>query len=124
MTIDAIRKCCLALPHATEDIKWGDALVFSVGAKMFATLSLEFPHHVWFRCSPEEFSELVEREGVVPAPYLARVFWVSVQDEAAMDGSELRRRLAESYEIVKARLPKKVREGLRTVPRRAGGRTR
>lgn len=114
MKVDAIRKHCLSLPHATEDVKWGDALVFSIGRKMFATVSLEPPHHVWFRCNPEEFVELVEREGIAPAPYLARVWWVSVENEDAMDSRELRRRLAESYEIVKGRLPRKKQEELRT----------
>ena len=35
MTIDAIRQLCRALPHVTEDIKWDDDLVFSIGGKMF-----------------------------------------------------------------------------------------
>jgi predicted DNA-binding protein (MmcQ/YjbR family) len=112
VTLDAIRRHCLALPGATEDVKWEHALVFSVAGKMFTSVSLEVPHDVWFRCDPEEFAELVERPGIVPAPYLARAWWVSVGGEEAMDAREMRRRLTESYEIVKTRLPKKTRESL------------
>ena len=76
MTLDAVRKFCRALPGATEDVKWGNDLVFSVGGKMFAVVCLEPPHQISFKCTPEEFAELIEREGIIPAPYLARAMWV------------------------------------------------
>jgi predicted DNA-binding protein (MmcQ/YjbR family) len=108
MTIDAIRKICRALPETTEDIKWGNDLVFSVGGKMFTVVCLDPPHTVAFKCTPEEFAELVERDGIIPAPYLARAMWV--REERAgetLDRKELERLVKTSYELVKAKLPKK-----------------
>src|SRR5438874_1791866 len=71
MTLDTLRQICRALPGVTEDIKWGADLAFSVGGRMFCVAGLEPPHPTAFKCTPEEFGELVERPGLVPAPYLA-----------------------------------------------------
>lgn len=73
MDIECLRRHCLSLPHVTEQVQWGDNLVFKVGGKMFAVAPLE-PAEVWlsFKCSDEEFAELIERPGIIPAPYLAR----------------------------------------------------
>jgi len=76
VTLDGLREICKALPGATEDVKWGQDLCFCVGGKMFAAVNLEPPHQLGFKCSPEDFAELTEREGIVPAPYLARAMWV------------------------------------------------
>ena len=56
-------------------------LVFSVGGKMFTVVCLDPPHTVAFKCTPDTFAELVERDGIIPAPYLARAMWV--QERAA-----------------------------------------
>ena len=112
MSVDAVRTICRALPAVTEDIKWGSDLVFSVGGKMFAVVNVERPHTVAFKCTPETFAELTERDGIIPAPYLARAMWV--QERSAGDVLE-RRELADlirtSYELVVATLPKSKRPG-------------
>jgi predicted DNA-binding protein (MmcQ/YjbR family) len=110
MTLDTIRAICQALPGVTEDVKWGNDLAFSVGGKMFAVVCLEPPHTVAFKCTPAEFAELVEREGIIPAPYLARAMWVQEQEMGeALEGPELERLLRTSYELVAAKLPKSTR---------------
>jgi predicted DNA-binding protein (MmcQ/YjbR family) len=110
MTIDSVREICRALPGTTEDIKWGQDLVFSIGGKMYAVVCLEPPHTVAFKCTPEEFAELVERDGIIPAPYLARAMWVQEQAIGdALDRQELRTLLRASYELVQAKLPKRKR---------------
>lgn len=76
MTLDAIRRICRSLPGITEDIKWGCDLAFSVGGKMFCVVNTESPHQMSFKCTADDFAELVEREGLIPAPYLARAMWV------------------------------------------------
>lgn len=113
MTVDQIRAICLAFPHATEDVKWEENLVFSVGKKMFAVAGLE-PDETWlaFKCSPEEYAELIERPGCRPAPYLARAQWIALETKDAMPRAEIERRLREAYEIVLAKLPKKARNEL------------
>ncbi len=110
MNVDWVREYCLSLPHATEMLQWGDDLLFKIGGKMFATLVLE-PAPVWlsFKCSPEEFAELTERPGIIPAPYLARHQWVALQTREALNTSELQRLLHESYCMVLAKLSKRTR---------------
>ena len=61
MKLEALRKFCLALPHATEDVKWGDDLCFCVGEKMFCVTGLESPESgISLKCTPEAFADLVE----------------------------------------------------------------
>ena len=113
MTIEAVREYCLSLPHATESIQWGNDLVLKVGGKMFAVMVLE-PAPVWisFKSTPEDFAELTERSGIIPAPYSARYHWVALESKDALTNSELKDRLRESYDLVFAKLTKKARAAL------------
>ena len=113
MSVDWVRRCCLSFPHATEMVQWGDDLTFRIGNKMFAVAPLvPAPVVLSFKCTPEEFAELVEREGIIPAPYMARNHWVALEKEDALPAKELKRLLRQSYELVKAKLPKKVQAEL------------
>jgi predicted DNA-binding protein (MmcQ/YjbR family) len=113
MTIDWVRGVCLGFPHATENVQWGGDLVFKVAGKMFAVAALEpVGHWVSFKCSPDEFARLVELPGVVPAPYLARAQWVALESRDAVAPGELADLLRRSYDLVVAKLPKKVRAEL------------
>jgi predicted DNA-binding protein (MmcQ/YjbR family) len=115
MDIEWARKFCTALPHTTENVQWEDDLVFKVGGKMFAIVPLE-PASVWisFKCAPEDFADLVERPGIIPAPYLARAHWVAVQAPNALTPAELQRLLERAHELVLAGLPKKTQVALKT----------
>src|SRR5437868_362908 len=79
MDIGWMRNYCLALPHTTEVVQWGDNLVFKIGGKMYAVMNTEpAEHYIAFKCSEEDFAELCELEGIVPAPYMARMHWVAI----------------------------------------------
>jgi predicted DNA-binding protein (MmcQ/YjbR family) len=41
MAVDWVRQLCLSFPHATENVQWGDDLVFKIAGKMFVVLKLE-----------------------------------------------------------------------------------
>lgn len=114
MNLDSIRRFCLSLPHATENVQWGDDLVFKVAGKMFAVANLNRTqtNKVSFKCTPEKFAELTEMPGIIPAPYSARYHWVSVQSDDALRVSELEELIRESHEMVFAKLPKKVQQAL------------
>ena len=114
MTVDSVRRFCTALPHATETVQWGNDLVFKIGGKMFAVVSLE-PSKVWlsFKATPEQFAELTERQGIIPAPYLARSHWVALENEDTLGASELKRFLRQAYDLVIAGLPKKAQAALK-----------
>jgi predicted DNA-binding protein (MmcQ/YjbR family) len=113
MNVDWLRELCLSFPGVTEQIQWENDLLFKVGGKMFAVAPLE-PAQVClsFKASPENFPELTERPHIIPAPYLARAQWVALETRDAVPGEELAGLLRESYDLVVARLPKKIRESL------------
>jgi len=113
MDIEKVRAYCLSFPHATEDVQWENDLLFRIGNKMFAVVSLEKSDHVMsFKCTPEKFAELIERHGIVPAPYVARYHWVALESFAALKDAELKALLRNSYEMVLGKLPKKLRTEL------------
>ena len=113
MNIEWVRRYCMSLPHATETVQWGEHLVFKIGGKIFAVLALE-PANVWltFKCEPEEFAELVERTGIIQAPYFARNQWVALETEDALSAAETKRLVRASYNLVLEKLPKKTRATL------------
>lgn len=118
MDIEWLRRYCLSLPHATEDVQW-ESLLFRIAGKIFALVSLDNQRVegagkpvLCFKCTPEEFSELIELEDVMQAPYFARKQWIAITRLDALPGAELQRRLARSYELVFARLPKKTQREL------------
>jgi len=113
MDIESVRAYCLSFPHATENVQWGHDLCFKIAGKMFAVTVLDTaPHVLSFKCTPEKFAELVERPCVDPAPYVARYHWVALERFNALSEKELKALLRDSYEQVRAKLPKKVREKL------------
>ena len=101
MDIESLREYCLSFPHATENVQWGYDLCFKVDGKLFAVAPLEVaPLRLSFKCSPENFVELCEREGVRPAPYMARAQWVALEQLNTLPDWELRELLADSYRLV------------------------
>ena len=113
MDIDTLRRYCLSLPLATEGIQWGNDLLFRIGGKMFAVVALErTPTSIAFKCTPEELAELTEREGIIPAPYMARNNWVMLESLDVLPRTELKRLIKDSYGMVAAKLTKKVQAQL------------
>jgi predicted DNA-binding protein (MmcQ/YjbR family) len=108
MNIEMLRDYCLSLPDVTEDFKWESDLCFSVGGKMFCVTADDVEGGVSFKVRDEEFREMThEREGIIPAPYLARHKWVYVLDFPWLTDGEWEHYIRQSYELVKDKLPKK-----------------
>ena len=109
MNVEAAKALCRTFPGCTEDVKWGADLVFSVGAKMFAVTANEVPATaISFKVEDERFLELTDRPGIVPSPYLARHKWVRVEKASALSDKEAHALLRRSYELVLAKLSKKL----------------
>jgi predicted DNA-binding protein (MmcQ/YjbR family) len=114
--IDWVRRFCLSLPHTTEKVRWEHNLLFCIGDKMYCTANLEpgmGPSKISFKCSPERFAELVEIEGIIPAPYSARYHWVSLTESNALRQAETEALMREAYEIVRSNLPRKLQAELK-----------
>jgi len=116
MNHETVRSYCLSLPNVTEDVQWENDLLFRIGNKMFTVLSLaaESDHVMSFKCTPEMFAELTERPGIVPAPYVARYHWVALERFDALKATELKSLIKNSYEMVRAKLPRKILANLAT----------
>ena len=110
MNTETLRNFCLSLPAATEEIKWGNDLTFSIGGKMFCVTSFDEPFKASFKVPDEDFEELCNREGFVPAPYMARAKWVLVSNNASLSKKEWETFVEQSYNLVKSKLTKKQRE--------------
>lgn len=118
--IDWVRSFCLSLPHATEKIQWTHNLLFCVGGKMFCIANLEpglSPTRILFKCTPEKFAELIEIEGIIPAPYMARNHWVAFTEMDALRQLEIKELIKASYHLVYEKLSRKLREQFSAKPR-------
>jgi predicted DNA-binding protein (MmcQ/YjbR family) len=111
MNVEQARSFLLSLPHVVETEQWGDNLVFwvgdkAIGGKMFALISLDHAG-VSFAATPERFAELVEVEGIKPAPYFARLSWVAAERWDALRSTEWHEVLGAAHAITLAKLAPK-----------------
>ncbi len=107
--LDWIRKLCLSFDDVTEDMPWEDDLCFKVRGKIFTGIALSdgrFPR-VTVKCSPEIFEELLEVEGIAPAPYVGRYKWIQLANSNTLPASELESLIRQSYDLVANNAPKK-----------------
>ena len=111
MDIESVRAYCMSLPHVTEEVLWGKDLVFKIGGKMFAVIGLApaSDHCMSFKATPEKFAELIERNGIVPAPYVARYHWVALERFNVLSEKELKSLVRTAYDLVFEKLPKKAK---------------
>ncbi|MDJ0837606.1 MAG: MmcQ/YjbR family DNA-binding protein [Acidobacteriota bacterium] len=110
MDVKAVKAFCLALPGTTEDLKWENDLCFLVGNKMYAVLGItDEPVSISFKTTPEWFDLLITRDGIDPAPYVGRYKWVRLARLTALDSVELQEYLRESYKLIFAKLPARIK---------------
>jgi predicted DNA-binding protein (MmcQ/YjbR family) len=122
MDAERLRAYLLTLPHVAETMQWGANLVYwagdkSIGGKMFALINLDEPANLAtgkphlilsYAAGPERFATLLEIEGILPAPYLARALWVAAERWDVFTTAEWQRELRAAYDLTFAKLPKKV----------------
>ena len=84
-------------------------MCFVIGEKMYCMTNLNPPFHVSLKASPEDFAEFTQREGVIPAPYLARAKWVLVSGDAKLSLKDSEQFIKNSYNLVISKLSKKQR---------------
>jgi predicted DNA-binding protein (MmcQ/YjbR family) len=123
MDAERLRAYLLRLPHVVETMQWGANLVFwvgdkAIGGKMFAVLNLDDGQKavLSFAAGPERYAELLEIEGVFPAPYLARAHWVALKDWGVFRSSELEDLLEHGHRLIYDKLPRKTTEVLAMPP--------
>ncbi|QNK61965.1 MmcQ/YjbR family DNA-binding protein [Pedobacter sp. PAMC26386] len=109
MDIEMFRDYCLSFAGTTEEIKWEDNLCFMIEKKIFVMNSLS-GGNLALKVNPEEFEELVARDGIKQASHLAKGHWISVFSFDVMSTAELKKRISESRQLVLSKLPKKIQE--------------
>ncbi len=111
---DQLGAFCGGWPGVTRSIKWEVDLVWSVAGKMFAVMCTLGPERgrLSFKVDRERFLELTGQPGIVPAPYMARAFWISINEPQAFSEAELAGHVRNAYEIVRSGLPKKIQAAL------------
>jgi predicted DNA-binding protein (MmcQ/YjbR family) len=122
MDAERLRAYLLTLPHVVETMQWGANLVFwvgdkAIGGKMFALIDLDGPgpsqHALMaYAAGPKRYGELLELEGIIPAPYLARAHWAAVERWDTFTVREWESELRAAHEIVLAKLPQKTSRAL------------
>ena len=123
MDAERLREYLLRLPHVVETMQWGANLVFwvgdkALGGKMFALLDLDDGQKavLSFAAGPERYAELLETDGVFPAPYLARAHWVALKHWGVFRSSELEDLLEHGRQLIYNKLPRKTRDALALPP--------
>ena len=115
MDNERIRALCLGLPHVRETLNWGYVLVYwvgdrEIGGKMFALTNADGGTPVLsFHCGVERFHELLEREGMIPAPHFARANWVAMERWDVLLPLELKEELRLARNLIYDRLPKRTK---------------
>ncbi len=108
----AVRRFVSAWPGVGEDVKWDNDLVFSVAGKMFCAMEARSGRGLAFKVEQSRFLELTDRPGIVPAPYLARAHWISLSEPSALSEAETKALIRRSYELVRAKLSRKLQREL------------
>jgi predicted DNA-binding protein (MmcQ/YjbR family) len=116
MDNERIRAICLGLPHAAETLNWGEVLVYwvgdrEIGGKMFALTNVDGMGDVVvaFHCGAERFHELLENDGIRPAPHLARAWWVALERWDALKPREIEEELVRAHALIYEKLPKRTK---------------
>ena len=119
MDNERIREICMELPHVKETVNWGHHLVYwagdrDLGGKMFAMTDLDGTGTgvLWFHCGPERFHELLEMEGIIASPYLAKAWWVTLERWDVLRPREIEEELRRAHALIYARLPARTRDML------------
>jgi predicted DNA-binding protein (MmcQ/YjbR family) len=113
MTIEDLEIICDGFPGVTKDIKWEHHLCFNIGGKMFLVTAPDLvPPTATFKVTPDEFEEIIARDGFCPASHVGRYFWASLNDISKLSYSDWEHYALQSYLLVASKLTKKQRTEL------------
>lgn len=115
MTRDEFNTFCAALPQTTHVVQWGNADVWKVGGKVFAICGwADGADAFTFKVTELGYEVLTDMPGLRPAPYLASrgMKWVQHYAAPGLSDTELRKHIEASYDMIVAKLTKKLRTEL------------
>jgi len=115
MDIDKLREICMAKPGATEELQWEVHLLYKVGGKIFCIGSLNQEDGVALKVDEEDFDELVAQPGIMQAGHMAKRMWITIGPGNRLNLKQWKEQIDTSYNIIRAKLPKKVQAALAEV---------
>lgn len=118
MNIEELREYCLSLAGTEESFPFDEVtLVMKVGGKIFGIIPLDEPHtSIALKCNPELAIELREKYNCVqPGYHLNKNHWNTVYITSEITSVQIKEWINHSYELVKAGLPKRVRDVLENI---------
>ncbi|WP_372950493.1 MmcQ/YjbR family DNA-binding protein [Mariniphaga sp.] len=112
MNIEELREYCMAKKGVTESFPFDEStLVFKVAGKMFCLTDLVDDFAVALKNDPEKNIELREHfPAVRPGYHMNKQHWNTVQIDGSISDKMLKQLIDESYWLIVAKLPKKVKE--------------
>ncbi|MGL4631325.1 MAG: MmcQ/YjbR family DNA-binding protein [Leadbetterella sp.] len=114
MNIEEAREYILSMEFSEESMPFGpDALVYKVGGKMFALVSI--PHgkewHISLKNYPERNESLREEYDWIQGAYhMNKKHWSMIEMSLSPSNQLVKTLILESYTIVRDSLPKKIKE--------------
>jgi predicted DNA-binding protein (MmcQ/YjbR family) len=117
MDIHETRMYCLSKAKVTECMPFDDmTLVFKLGGKMFALLSLDTDHALNLKCEPERAIELREHyDAITPGYHMNKKHWNTISLDGRLNTSLIKELVDHSYELIKESLPLKIRKELNEI---------
>ena len=112
LTADQLKSVCLDQPSAEETFPFSAELsVFKVGGKVFALSDLgAAPLKISLKCVPEVAVKLrIEYPAVTAGYHLNKQHWNTVLLDGTVPDSLVREMIEDSYDLVRAKLPRAVR---------------
>jgi predicted DNA-binding protein (MmcQ/YjbR family) len=116
MNIESLREYCLNKPAVEETLPFGpETLVFKLCGKMFLLTALDEADLSFnVKCDPEKAIELREQyECVSPGYHMNKEHWNTIRVDGSVSTTVLKEWINHSYELVKASLPKKIRDTIK-----------
>ena len=113
MNIEELREYCMDKKHVTESFPFdNETLVFKVMNKMFALTGINNnPLSVNLKCDPEKAVALREEYScVLPGYHMSKQHWNTVVIDGSVPDKLVKEWIDESYNMIVASLPKRVRE--------------
>jgi predicted DNA-binding protein (MmcQ/YjbR family) len=120
LTDDDLRGRCLDLPGTTEEFPFRPGLsVFKVSGKVFALVPLEDrPLRISLKCEPGLAEQLRATYAAIrPGYHLNKRHWNTVAVDGSLPDRLVLDLIEDSYDLVVAKLPKKVQAQLGWPPR-------
>ena len=118
MHADDVREVLLSKEHVSEETPFGpEVLVYKVGGKMFALLTIEeVPVRMNLKCDPVRALELREQyEQIQPGFHMNKKHWNTITCDDILDPQRVHELIDHSYDLVVSKMSKKERMNYQTI---------